>query len=807
MLKRVVVRNWRAFDAAEVVLRPGLNVLLGPNGVGKTSLLEAIAFALAGEPSMLPDVRLMARADGPVDVALMLDLDGTDWEISRGLGPSHRRGAETLRRAGTTVAEGGDQVATALERLLEVPGDFFLRILYMPEGDVYRFIGNSPLGTLDAHLRRVLGLEQLALIDRAAAQVKREINNERNNLTTLAQQVAERTQVLAEGRGRWSGDLTEQRRALESERDQLATQLRAAGEQRRSAEDAVHRLGRAIAELGAIEREQAELLAKGDPAPELPALRSRCSELGASIQKLDGMLAELTVEQKGLADQRRALAARAAAELAAGDPPFDARHRELQAAIGEVDQTLTALANERNVVAQRGQALQARAPADVVSDDPVLRARRNERESSLRQLDDDLAAAATERKALAESTQFLEAHAPGAGVDPVCPVCRQPLPELLRRRLLAENAARDAALDERWSALRARRETQVEAGRAEAEGLKRRLLDQQAAESAALAEREATLRRQRGAPADVLRAETEAARQRLLVEHDTRVRALADRLGTLRAEHQNTRVTLDETERREGQARERRRRLDDLAERRRALGPADATLDTLRDRQAHLNADEATAREREATLARESDQAREELAALQGYLQLATMEGHSPTALAARRAALARRELLAELFATATADAQRQLREDALSEAYLEVERAWETFGGWTDTRVEPLPKGRLAVHRDGRSFELAQLSGGERAAFLVLLHAHLGRHFGRGGFLLLDEPLEHLDAANARRLLEHLMRACADGLLTQVVIATVEADVVRGVIQAGGAHVIELPLQSQRLAPRAMLG
>ena len=86
MLKRLVVRNWRAFDAAEVALRPGLNVLLGPNGVGKTSLLEAMVFALAGEPATLSDVRLLARADGPVDVALALDLDGADWEISRGLG-------------------------------------------------------------------------------------------------------------------------------------------------------------------------------------------------------------------------------------------------------------------------------------------------------------------------------------------------------------------------------------------------------------------------------------------------------------------------------------------------------------------------------------------------------------------------------------------------------------------------------------------------------------------------------------------------------------------------------------------------
>ena len=123
------------------------------------------------------------------------------------------------------------------------------------------------------------------------------------------------------------------------------------------------------------------------------------------------------------------------------------------------------------------------------------------------------------------------------------------------------------------------------------------------------------------------------------------------------------------------------------------------------------------------------------------------------------------------------------------------VERAWVDFSGWTDAKIEPQPKGRLAVRHDGRALDLAQLSGGERAAFLVLLHAHLGHRFGRVGFLLLDEPLEHLDDENGRRMLQVLLRACKDGLLSQIVLATVEADVVQTVIRPGDAHVIQLPL------------
>ena len=44
MIKQLTVKNFRIFDEKSVDFRPGVNVILGKNGVGKTSLLEAIYF-------------------------------------------------------------------------------------------------------------------------------------------------------------------------------------------------------------------------------------------------------------------------------------------------------------------------------------------------------------------------------------------------------------------------------------------------------------------------------------------------------------------------------------------------------------------------------------------------------------------------------------------------------------------------------------------------------------------------------------------------------------------------------------------
>jgi DNA replication and repair protein RecF len=44
MIKQLTVKNFRIFDEKTVDFNPGVNVILGKNGVGKTSLLEAIYF-------------------------------------------------------------------------------------------------------------------------------------------------------------------------------------------------------------------------------------------------------------------------------------------------------------------------------------------------------------------------------------------------------------------------------------------------------------------------------------------------------------------------------------------------------------------------------------------------------------------------------------------------------------------------------------------------------------------------------------------------------------------------------------------
>jgi putative ATP-dependent endonuclease of OLD family len=48
VIQRVVIQNYRRFRRFEVELAGGLNVVIGDNDVGKSTLLEAISVALTG---------------------------------------------------------------------------------------------------------------------------------------------------------------------------------------------------------------------------------------------------------------------------------------------------------------------------------------------------------------------------------------------------------------------------------------------------------------------------------------------------------------------------------------------------------------------------------------------------------------------------------------------------------------------------------------------------------------------------------------------------------------------------------------
>lgn len=103
-LEQVIIKNFRGIDAWELALKPGVNLIKGENGKGKTSILEAIAVGLGGFVTGLEGVKArhflqdeirqiytvvgdgsyMKKVIVPTEVTIRAQLDGQVYEWTRG---------------------------------------------------------------------------------------------------------------------------------------------------------------------------------------------------------------------------------------------------------------------------------------------------------------------------------------------------------------------------------------------------------------------------------------------------------------------------------------------------------------------------------------------------------------------------------------------------------------------------------------------------------------------------------------------------------------------------------------------------
>lgn len=94
MIRHVRLRNWRSYDSLEVDFAPGTTFVVAPNGVGKTSLVHALAWALFGEHARSISPKDCIRAgteQAAVEISMTLR-DGSTLAIERNI---KRRGSPT----------------------------------------------------------------------------------------------------------------------------------------------------------------------------------------------------------------------------------------------------------------------------------------------------------------------------------------------------------------------------------------------------------------------------------------------------------------------------------------------------------------------------------------------------------------------------------------------------------------------------------------------------------------------------------------------------------------------------------------
>src|SRR6266550_622263 len=222
-LLRLRLVNFRQHADTELEFGPGITGIIGPNGSGKTSILEALAWALYGVQAVRGDKdsirRLGAKGRAGVEVDLEFRLGAHEYRVKRGLSTA------VLHQDGQVIANSLKAVTDKLERTLGMSHDEFFNTYFTGQKElaVMAALGKTERA---AFLSRVLGYERL----REAQERVREVRNG----------------VAAEVRGLEAGlpdgaALAAARQAAEQRLSGARRSAKSADAARRAAEDALGR--------------------------------------------------------------------------------------------------------------------------------------------------------------------------------------------------------------------------------------------------------------------------------------------------------------------------------------------------------------------------------------------------------------------------------------------------------------------------------------------------------------------------------------------------------------------------------------
>ncbi len=304
MIRRLTLRNWRAYEHLDLEFAPGATFVVAPNGVGKSSIVEGARFALFG--SVPPAREGAARVSGTEATAASVEVDLPSGRVLAVTRPYPARPRASTVPA--VVVDGEAQPPEALDALLagEYGADpaFLARLGMLHSSSV--FAETRGLDLRD-HLCRVFGVDGLvAALEQTrglAAAAKKSVESARRPAAVPDAELA----ALAEVEAR-AAEAIEAADAERAAAEQALTEARAAGEAHlrfAAWKETSDRYAAVAAEVSAaaaaligVELPLADLPAaleatEAETVEALDSVRRRRSELAGRVGAIRAGLAEL----------------------------------------------------------------------------------------------------------------------------------------------------------------------------------------------------------------------------------------------------------------------------------------------------------------------------------------------------------------------------------------------------------------------------------------------------------------------------------------------------------------------------------
>jgi exonuclease SbcC len=160
IIERIHLTNFKSHSNTEIDFGTGITTMMGANGAGKSSIFEAVSFALFKQYHGRID-ELVKTGEKKMTVEVVFVVDGQTYQVVRSRSKSSRAALNILEGDRFQPLVSGDtEVSNEIENILEMDSELFLNTVYIRQGEIADLVDKTPAEKKQM-IGRLLGIDSL----------------------------------------------------------------------------------------------------------------------------------------------------------------------------------------------------------------------------------------------------------------------------------------------------------------------------------------------------------------------------------------------------------------------------------------------------------------------------------------------------------------------------------------------------------------------------------------------------------------------------------------------------------------------
>ena len=181
ILTKLKLENFKKYRFFEISFDLGLIGIIGKNGSGKSTIFEAILFALYGELKNKGDKEVVRNANALekdiVSAELEFEIEETIYKIVREFRGKTLSANAKLYKNEELITTGAKEVTIAIVNLTKMSKDAFMHTLFASQKELTS-LSNSKPEDRKKMIRKLLGLEKIDFVEKELIEKSRELKRE-----------------------------------------------------------------------------------------------------------------------------------------------------------------------------------------------------------------------------------------------------------------------------------------------------------------------------------------------------------------------------------------------------------------------------------------------------------------------------------------------------------------------------------------------------------------------------------------------------------------------------------------------------